>query len=75
MRGEWLACLQMLPATPASLTSRHTNPRQALAQRLGGKDALRATTGLPLAPYFSASKLLYLLDTVDGLRAAAEVGG
>ena len=45
----------------------------ALAARLGGKDALRSTTGLPIAPYFSASKLLHLLDTEDGLRAAAEV--
>ena len=45
-----------------------------LQQGYGGKDRLRAKTGLPLAPYFSASKLVYLLDTVPNLRADAEAG-
>ncbi|MFX6973005.1 FGGY family carbohydrate kinase, partial [Acinetobacter baumannii] len=31
-------------------------------------------TGLPLASYFSASKLAWLLDHVDGARALAEDG-
>ena len=35
---------------------------------------MRSKTGLPLAPYFSASKLVYLLDTVPDLRADAEAG-
>ena len=30
--------------------------------------------GLPLVPYFTASKLRWLLDHVSGLRAAAEAG-
>jgi glycerol kinase len=32
-------------------------------------------TGLPPATYFSASKLRWILDHVDGVRAAAESGG
>jgi len=31
-------------------------------------------TGLPLAPYFSVTKLIYLLETVPGLRKDAEDG-
>lgn len=42
--------------------------------RHGGKDRLRGKTGLPLNPYFSASKLVYLLENVEGLREAAESG-
>jgi glycerol kinase len=40
----------------------------------GGKDRFRATTGLPLASYFSALKLRWLLDHVAGVRAAADAG-
>ncbi len=40
----------------------------------GGQDRLRAQTGLPLATYFSGPKIKWLLDNVDGLRAAAERG-
>ncbi|HLY56617.1 MAG TPA: glycerol kinase GlpK [Stellaceae bacterium] len=40
----------------------------------GGKDRFRAATGLPLASYFSALKLKFLLDTVPGARARAEAG-
>ena len=39
-----------------------------------GKDRFRATTGLPLATYFSALKLRWLLDYVPGAAAAAERG-
>jgi glycerol kinase len=39
-----------------------------------GADRLRAQTGLPLVPYFTASKLAWLLEHVPGLRAAAESG-
>ncbi len=44
-----------------------------LAQE-GGQDRFRAQTGLPLATYFSGPKIRWLLDHVDGLRAAAERG-
>jgi glycerol kinase len=39
-----------------------------------GVDAVRARTGLPLASYFSALKLQWLLDTVPGARVSAEAG-
>jgi glycerol kinase len=42
--------------------------------RAGGKDRLRAHTGLPLASYFSGLKLKWLLDHVPGARAKAEAG-
>lgn len=38
----------------------------------GGADRLRPKTGLPLSTYFSGTKLIWLLENVDGLRAAAE---
>jgi len=43
-------------------------------EKEGGIDRFRATTGLPLATYFSGLKLKWLLDHVDGLRADAEKG-
>ncbi|MDP4633654.1 MAG: glycerol kinase GlpK, partial [Pontimonas sp.] len=39
-----------------------------------GSEASRAKTGLPLATYFSASKIVWILDHVEGARAAAEAG-
>jgi glycerol kinase len=42
--------------------------------RDGGKDRLRAKTGLPLASYFSGLKLKWLLDQVPDARAKAEAG-
>jgi len=44
-----------------------------LAQE-GGQDRFRAKTGLPLSTYFSGPKLKWLLENVDGLRAAAQRG-
>ena len=40
----------------------------------GGQDRFRRQTGLPLATYFSALKLRWLLDNVPGARARAEAG-
>jgi glycerol kinase len=40
----------------------------------GGKDRLRAKTGLPLASYFSGLKLLWLLENVPGARDKAVAG-
>lgn len=40
----------------------------------GGPDRLRAATGLPLATYFSALKIRWLLDNVAGAREAATHG-
>jgi glycerol kinase len=42
--------------------------------REGGQDRFRATTGLPLASYFSALKLQWLLDNVPGAREKAQAG-
>ncbi|HXR43719.1 MAG TPA: FGGY family carbohydrate kinase, partial [Pseudolysinimonas sp.] len=40
----------------------------------GGTDRFRAQTGLPLATYFSATKIAWLLDHVPGARERAENG-
>ena len=40
----------------------------------GHEPGIRRKTGLLLDPYFSATKLAWLLDHVDGARAAAERG-
>jgi len=42
--------------------------------RAGGQDRFRAQTGLPLASYFSALKLRWLLDNVPEARRRAEAG-
>jgi len=43
-------------------------------QARGHEAAVQAATGLVLDPYFSASKIAWLLDHVDGARARAERG-
>ena len=40
----------------------------------GGQDRFRATTGLPIATYFSGPKVKWLLDNVEGARQRAENG-
>ncbi len=40
----------------------------------GAEDLVRARTGLPVQPYFSATKLAWLLDEVDGARERAAAG-
>ena len=50
---------------------------QSICQKLiddGKADFIRAKTGLPIATYFSASKIQWLLENVPGLRAKAERG-
>jgi len=50
---------------------------EALCQKLrtdGLADKIRAKTGLVLDPYFSATKLKWILDHVDGARARAARG-
>ena len=42
--------------------------------RQGGPDRFRARTGLPLATYFSALKIRWLLEHVPGARQQAEAG-
>ena len=43
-------------------------------KRQGIEEMVSARTGLLLDPYFSGTKLAWLLDTVDGLRTRAEAG-
>lgn len=50
------------------------NELVAAYTRDGGQDRFRAKTGLPLASYFSALKLQWLLDNVPNARAKAEAG-
>ena len=51
-----------------------TDPLVAEFSREGGQDRFRAATGLPLASYFSALKLRWLLDNAPGARKRAEAG-
>src|SRR6195952_5520920 len=40
----------------------------------GGQDRFRARTGLPIAPYFSATKIRWLLDHIPGAAEGAAAG-
>ncbi len=40
----------------------------------GGVDRFKERVGLPLATYFSGTKIVWILDNVDGAREAAEAG-
>jgi len=40
----------------------------------GGPDRYRAKTGLPLSTYFAGLKLRWILENIEGARAAAEAG-
>ncbi|RLK47814.1 glycerol kinase GlpK [Microbacterium telephonicum] len=51
-----------------------TQPRIDRLIRARGVSAFVETTGLPLATYFSASKIAWILDHVDGAREAAARG-
>ncbi len=53
---------------------RRTAPFCAALKAAGHEPAVRERTGLVLDPYFSATKLRWLLDNVSGLRARAEAG-
>ncbi|HET9023024.1 MAG TPA: glycerol kinase GlpK [Burkholderiaceae bacterium] len=53
---------------------RRTAERCAELRAMGAEERVRAKTGLVLDPYFSATKLAWLLDHVPGARARAERG-
>ncbi len=48
--------------------------RVAAYTKEGGQDRFRAQTGLPLASYFSALKLQWILDNIPDARKKAEAG-
>jgi glycerol kinase len=50
---------------------------QAIVDRLaadGGVERFKPTVGLPLATYFSGTKIVWILENVEGAREAAEAG-
>ncbi|WP_130178889.1 glycerol kinase GlpK [Cryobacterium sp. SO1] len=50
---------------------------QPIVDRLaadGGGDRFKATVGLPLATYFSGTKIAWILENVEGAREKAEAG-
>jgi glycerol kinase len=50
---------------------------QSIVDRLaadGGVERFKETVGLPLATYFSGTKIVWILENVDGARAKAEAG-
>ena len=51
-----------------------TRTEDSVRQLEGRRAMLRARTGLPPATYFSASKLRWILDNVDGVRKAVDRG-
>ena len=53
---------------------RRTAERCEELKEAGLAETIRAKTGLVIDPYFSATKLEWLLDNVSGLRARAERG-
>ena len=53
---------------------RRTAPACAALKAAGLESQVRALTGLVLDPYFSATKIAWLLDNVPGLRPRAERG-
>ncbi len=64
-----------LPIAPAIVwQDRRTAPRCEELRRTGCEDLVRRKTGLLLDPYFSATKIAWLLDNVPGARERAERG-
>ena len=53
---------------------RRTEPLCAALREQGFAERLREVTGLVIDPYFSGTKIRWLLDHVDGARSAAERG-
>jgi glycerol kinase len=53
---------------------KRTTPRCAELRAEGHLDRVRATSGLVLDPYFSGTKVAWILDNVEGARARADAG-
>lgn len=53
---------------------RRTSDACAALKEAGHEALIRAKTGLLLDPYFSGTKLAWLLDSVEGARSRAEAG-
>src|SRR5919106_4428990 len=59
-----------MPARPGSPPSWSTRPGRSE----GWENRIAERTGLVIDPYFSGTKLAWLLEHVDGVRADAEAG-
>ena len=53
---------------------RRTSARCRELKEQGAEELIRSRTGLVIDPYFSGTKLEWLLENVDGLRGRAEAG-
>jgi len=53
---------------------RRTAPQCAELKQLGAQGLVRERTGLVIDPYFSGTKIAWLLDNVPGARKRAELG-
>jgi glycerol kinase len=53
---------------------RRTAPQCAELKKMGAESLVRERTGLVIDPYFSGTKIAWLLDNVPGARARAERG-
>jgi glycerol kinase len=63
------------PLAPAIVwQDRRTSGHCERLREAGAEDRVRALTGLVLDPYFSATKLAWLLEHLPGARAKAEAG-
>jgi glycerol kinase len=63
------------PLAPAIVwQDRRTSDRCAHLRAAGVEERVRALTGLVIDPYFSATKLAWLLDNLPGARARAAAG-
>ena len=63
------------PVAPAIVWQcRRTEPLIAQMREAGLGELIARKTGLVLDPYFSASKIAWILDHVEGARARAEAG-
>jgi glycerol kinase len=63
------------PVAPASVwQSRVSAPICARLEAAGAGPLVRGRTGLLLDPYFSATKIVHLLETIPGLRRRCESG-
>ncbi|MDH3734327.1 MAG: glycerol kinase GlpK [Gemmatimonadota bacterium] len=63
------------PIHPAIVwQDRRTSDRCRELREAGHEELVSKSTGLLLDPYFSATKLAWILDNVDGARASAERG-
>eukprot|EP00850_Spirogloea_muscicola_P004527 SM000019S05071 [mRNA] locus=s19:777378:781010:- [translate_table: standard] len=62
------------PGLTAGAGARPATSRRLERELAGGRDHFRRATGLPISTYFSATKLLWLLENVPAVKAAVDSG-